>query len=102
MKLSSELRSLPIVSIAEGEEVGVVKDFIIDPTKGAIVAIVVEDRDWYKGVKAVSFSLIHSIGNFAITIENSSSVVELAEMDELCTLIERNIVNAKKELKEVL
>lgn len=91
MKLSTELRNLPIVSIAEGEEVGVVKDFIIDPVEKAIVAIVVEDVQWFEGAKVVAFSLIHSIGNFAITIENSSSVVSLTTMPELTGLIRKNV-----------
>lgn len=91
MKLSTELRNLPIVSIAEGEEVGVVKDFIIDPTLKAIVAIVIEDPNWYEGAKIISFSLVHSIGDFAITTENASSVVALTGMPELAQLLKKDI-----------
>lgn len=97
MKYSSEIKMLPVVSIADGEEIGIVEDFIIDPARRSIVAIVIKDKYWFKGPKAVAFSLIHSIGNFAITIENSSSVVELMEMDELVNLLEKKveIVNSK-------
>lgn len=97
MKLSTELKSLPIVSIAEGEEVGMVKDFIIDPESKSIVAMVIEDPLWYEGAKVISFSLVHSIGDFAITTENSSSVVSLASMPELTDLIQKRlrIVGAK-------
>ena len=91
MKLSTELRNLPIVSIAEGEEVGVVKDFIIDPSLKAIVAVIIEDPLWYEGAKVISFSLIHSIGDFAITTENASSVVTLTSMPELADLIRKEI-----------
>ncbi|MEW6203553.1 MAG: PRC-barrel domain-containing protein [bacterium] len=92
MKLSAELRNLPVVSIAEGEEIGVVKDFIIDPAAKSIVAIIVEDPSWYEGAKALSFSLIHSIGDFALTTENTSSVVNLSSMPELVDLIRKSIV----------
>jgi len=92
MKLSTELRDLPIVSISEGEEVGVVKDFIIDPEAKAAVALVIADESWYSGAKVISFSLINSIGDYAITTENASSVVELTNMPELIDLL-------KKELK---
>lgn len=98
MKLSTELKDLPIVSIAEGEEVGIVKDFIIDPENKAVVALVVEDKTvYYEGVKVISFSLIHSIGDFAITTENTSSVVVLSNMPELIDLIKKElrIVKAK-------
>ncbi|MFH1540218.1 MAG: PRC-barrel domain-containing protein [bacterium] len=97
MKLSNELRNLPVVSIAEGEEVGVVKDFIVDPGAKAIVAIIIEDPLWYEGAKVISFSLIHSIGDFALTTENASSVVPLTNMPELASLIKLNtsIIGAK-------
>lgn len=91
MKLSNELRNLPIVSIAEGEEVGIVKDFIVDPAAKSIVAIIVEDPLWYEGAKVISFSLIHSIGDFALTTENASSVVPLTNMPELSGLLKKNI-----------
>jgi uncharacterized protein YrrD len=90
MKLSTELKNLPIVSIAEGEEVGMVKDFIIDPVSKSIVALVIEDNLW-EGPKVISFSLIHSIGDFAITTENASSVVSLINMPELTELIKKKL-----------
>lgn len=91
MKLSRELSNLPIVSIAEGEEVGIVKDFIIDPMQKAIVAIIIEDLLWYEGAKIIEFTLIHSIGDFAITIENVSDVVSLTSKPELADLIKKRI-----------
>ncbi|MFA6448765.1 MAG: PRC-barrel domain-containing protein [bacterium] len=90
MKLSTELKNLPVVSIAEGEEVGMVKDFIIDPVSKSIVALVIEDNLW-EGPKVISFSLIHSIGDFAITTENTSSVVPLINMPELTELIKKKL-----------
>lgn len=91
MKLSNELRGLPIVSIAEGEEVGVVKDFIFDPSKNSVVGIVVEDRQWFRGHKAIRFSRIHNIGDYAVTVENTSAVVGLGEEPEFEQLLERSI-----------
>lgn len=91
MKLSRELSNLPIVSIAEGEEVGIVKDFIIDPMQKAIVAVIIEDQLWFEGAKVIEFTLIHSIGDFAITIENVSDVVSLTSKPELAGLIKKRI-----------
>lgn len=97
MKLSTELKDLPIVSIAEGEEVGVVRDFIVDPVAKAVVALVIADATWYAGAKVISFSLISSIGDYAITTENSSSVVELTNMPEIIDLLKKelNMIDAK-------
>ncbi|MEW5947631.1 MAG: PRC-barrel domain-containing protein [bacterium] len=97
MKLSTELRNLPIVSIAEGEEVGVVKDFIVDPAAKSIVAVIIEDPKWYEGAKVIAFNMIHSIGDFAITTDNVSSVVALAGKPELTDLINKciSVIGAK-------
>ncbi len=91
MKLSNELRGLPIVSIAEGEEVGIVKDFIFDPTKNAVVGMVVEDRAWFKGAKTIRFERIHNIGDYAVTVENTNAVVSLETEEEFIGLLERAI-----------
>jgi len=96
-RLSQELKGLQIVSIEEGEQVGVVEDFIIDPIQKSISSMVIKDDKWYTGAKMIAFSLIKNIGDFCITTENSSSVVPLGEMQEQAKLLEKglSIVGAK-------
>lgn len=91
MKLSTELKELPIISIAQGEEFGTVKDLITDPEAKAVVALVIADRNWYEGAKVISFSDVDSIGDYAITTENTNSVVELTSTPELIDLLKREI-----------
>ncbi|HOY64644.1 MAG TPA: PRC-barrel domain-containing protein, partial [bacterium] len=63
-RLSQELKGLQIVSIEEGEQVGVVEDFIIDPIQKSISSMVIKDDKWYTGAKMIAFSLIKNIGDF--------------------------------------
>ncbi len=91
MKLSTELKELPIISIAQGEEFGTVKDLIVDPEAKAVVALVIADRTWYEGAKVISFSDVDSIGDYAITTENTEAVVELTSTPELIDLLKREI-----------
>ncbi len=91
MKLSTELKELPIISIAQGEEFGTVKDLITDPEAKAIVALVIADCNWYEGAKVIPFSDVDSIGDYAITTENTNSVVELTSTPELLDLLKRKI-----------
>lgn len=98
MKLSKELEAKPIISIAEGEEIGEFRGFVVDPVAKSIVAILVEDDERPdEGKKVISFSLIHSIGQAAITTENASSVVGISSMPELVELVKRKIkiINSK-------
>lgn len=91
MKLSSDLKELPIISIAQGEEFGTVKDLIVDPDAKAVVALVVADRTWYEGAKMISFADVDSIGDYAITTENTEALAELTSMPELIDLLKREI-----------
>ncbi|PIU61925.1 MAG: hypothetical protein COS84_10765 [Armatimonadetes bacterium CG07_land_8_20_14_0_80_40_9] len=91
MKKSSELIGLPVVSIEEGVEVGKVKEIVLNAAKGEIMGLVVEDEKWYKEVKVVSSALIYGIGEYAVTIENTSAIVGLSSMPEMEELLENNI-----------
>lgn len=51
MKKSEEFLGLPIISITEGRELGVSKSLLIDAEHGSVAAIIIEDKDWYRGVK---------------------------------------------------
>ncbi|MCL4426275.1 MAG: PRC-barrel domain-containing protein [Firmicutes bacterium] len=83
MKKSLELIGLPIVSIAEGVELGEARELILNPVGGEVAAIVVTNGKWYSPPRVVPFSLVQGVGQDAIMVENNSAVVPLANMPEL-------------------
>lgn len=83
MKRSLELVGLPIVSIAEGMELGEARELIVNPAGGEVAAIVVTNGKWYSPPRVVPFSLVQGVGQDAIMVENNSAVVPLANMPEL-------------------
>lgn len=92
MKKNSEILGLPVISITEGSELGRVKCLVINPLKGAIAAMVIEDDNWYKvGAKLLPFSAIIGVGDNAITIENSTSIVPIINDPEIEKLLDKNI-----------
>lgn len=91
MKKSSEIIGLPIISIGEGTELGMAKDIIVNPYKGEVAAIVVEDGKWYLGAKILSFDKILGIGEYAITVENSNAVVPITSVPEVEKLLNTNV-----------
>lgn len=91
MKKSSELLGLPVVSITDGEEIGRVKEIILNPIKAEIMGLVVQDDCWWKEAKVVSFALIYGLGEYAATIENTSALAPLSTMPDYESLLQKKI-----------
>ncbi len=91
MKKSREFLGLPIISITEGCEFGNSKSLLIDAEKGAVAAIVIEDDDWYHGIKLLPYSSVIAIGQDAITITKSEDILTIDEAAEFEPLLEANI-----------
>ncbi|HEY3425601.1 MAG TPA: PRC-barrel domain-containing protein, partial [Negativicutes bacterium] len=77
MKKSIDIIGLPIISISEGRELGKVKSFLINPTAGTVVALLIDDGKWYLGAKLLPFSAITGLGEYAVTLESSDSIVSV-------------------------
>ncbi len=55
MKASAQIIGLPIISIADGMQIGAVKSFVINPDKGSIDFLTVEQEDVQLSLKAIPF-----------------------------------------------
>lgn len=91
MKTSREILGLPIISIAEGEEIGKVKSLVINPEKGSIDFITIEHEDWQVSVKAIPFKKVIGIGEYAVTIEGENSIIDLNEIPIANQLVNKKI-----------
>ena len=92
MKKSKEIVGLPVISIAEGREIGIVKSLVIDATNGAVVAaLTVDDGKWYEGIKILSFNAISGLGDYAIIVEDSHQVVSVTLVPNLEKLLDADI-----------
>ncbi|MBP2632122.1 MAG: hypothetical protein H6Q70_2750 [Firmicutes bacterium] len=91
MKKSVHILGLPIISITEGKELGISKSLVVDAAKGMITALVIEDEDWYRGVKILPYTSVIAIGDDAITITSSESILSIDEATEFEPLLTANI-----------
>lgn len=87
MKKSVDIIGLPIISISEGKELGIAKQFVINPLKGCVAALAIDDGKWYYGAKLLAYSAITGIGEYAITIETSEDITTLANAPEFEELL---------------
>lgn len=92
MRKSSEILGLPVISITEGSELGQVKCLIVNSLKGAVVAMVIEENNWYKvGPKLLPFTAIIGVGVNAVTIKDSTSIVPIADDNDMVKLLDANV-----------
>ncbi|WP_418792041.1 PRC-barrel domain-containing protein [Phosphitispora sp. TUW77] len=91
MKRSEELLGLSVISIEDGKELGTVSDLIINPDNGLVQYLVVDNGLRYLGIKVLPFRLIEGVGEDAVTIQNSSCIVDLGDEPEIDGLLEKNV-----------
>ncbi|MBE4908157.1 PRC-barrel domain-containing protein [Bacillus luteolus] len=91
MKKSTQIVSLPIISISEGQQVGKVKSLVINPDKGSIDFLTIEHEDWQVSVKAIPFKKVVGIGEYAVTVESDSAVIDLNEIPIANQLVNKKI-----------
>ena len=94
MKSSAQIIGLPIISISDGVQIGIVKTLVINPEKGSIDFLIIEHEDWQINVKAIPFKKVVGIGEFALTIESGNAVIDLTEIP-----IANQLVSKKIEIK---
>lgn len=91
MKNSAQITGLPIISITDGVQVGKVKSLVINPDKGAIDFLTIEKDDWQVSVKAVPFKKVIGVGEFAVTIDSDSAIIDLNEIPIANQLVNKKI-----------
>lgn len=91
MKNSNQILGLPIISIADGGEVGKVKSLVINPDKGSVDFITIEHEDWQVSVKAIPFKKVIGIGEYAVTVENENAIIDLNEIPIANQLVNKKI-----------
>lgn len=91
MKKSVEIIGLPVISITEGRELGMSKSLLIDAKNGAIAAIIIEDEDWYRGVKLLPYSSVVAIGADAVTVINSETILTLEDAGDYEAMMDENV-----------
>lgn len=91
MKKGMDILGLPVFSILQGQEIGKVKRFVVNPDEGAVAALVIEDGKWYMGAKLLPMSAIIAIGEFAVTVERAENILEVRELPGIERLLEADI-----------
>lgn len=91
MKKSTQISGLPIISISDGNQVGKVKSLVINPDKGSVDFLTIEHEDFQVSVKAIPFKKVVGIGEYAVTVDSESAVIDLNEIPIANQLVNKKI-----------
>lgn len=91
MKRSEELLGLSVISIEDGKEMGRVSDYVINPEKGLVEYLIIDEGVKYIGIKVLPFRLVEGVGEYAVTVQNSTSVAALSDQAEIKSLLEKDV-----------
>lgn len=91
MKKSTQISGLPIISILDGNQVGKVKSLVINPDKGSVDFLTIEHEDFQVSVKAIPFKKVVGIGEYAVTVDSESAVIDLNEIPIANQLVNKKI-----------
>ena len=91
MKKTKEITGLPIISIFDGTEIGMVKNIIINAEDRSISYIVVENGLHLLGAKVISTERVLGIGEHAVTVEDENVVSMISKIPAAMDLLEKNV-----------
>ena len=90
MKLTKEIIGLRIISILDGTQVGVVKDFVLNPQANTLDFVMVDQATDVFGAKVIAFADILGMGEFAITIQDPGVIQDVAQNIDVQNLLKQD------------
>lgn len=91
MKKTVEIVGLPVVSILTGDEMGKVRELLINATTRTVAALVVDEGKWYLGAKLLPYQNIAGLGEYAVTIDNKDHLISAAAAPEMESILIANV-----------
>jgi uncharacterized protein YrrD len=90
MKPTKEIIGLRIISILDGTQVGVVKDFVLNPQGKTLDFVIVDQPTDIFGAKVIAFADILGLGEFAITIPHPGVIQDVTQNIEAQNLLKQD------------
>jgi uncharacterized protein YrrD len=99
MKTAQQIIGLPVISISDGNEIGKVKNVIINAAKGTVDFFIIDS-----GVRSLAGGVIPAarvlgIGEYALTIQEPDDISDIVKIPAAIELLQKNItVNGTRVL----
>lgn len=91
MKKSQQIIGLPIISISDGNEVGKVKNIVLNAETGTIDYFVVDSGIQVLSTRVIPTTNVLGIGEYAMTILNPEAISDISRIPSAIDLLQKNI-----------
>lgn len=91
MRKSKKFIGMPVISLAEGQQIGVVKGLVVDPNQQKVAALLIDQKGWFRDQKFAPYAKVRSVGNDAITLDQSSVVEKGTSLPEILSLYKERL-----------
>lgn len=91
MRKSKQIIGMAVFSLEEGQQIGTVKDLVLDPANKQVVALAIAQKGWLKELKYIPYQKVRSIGEDAITIDRGNAVEKGAGLPEIVKLVREKV-----------
>ncbi|MDQ3707671.1 MAG: PRC-barrel domain-containing protein [Chloroflexota bacterium] len=99
-KRAREILGLPVVTMNRGTKIYDIEDMVIDPDRGQVLALVVQEAAWLHSARAIPFGRINVIGQDAVVIPDGRAVIEVNRDPVLKRLYNQQIVRGLRVLTD--
>jgi uncharacterized protein YrrD len=83
MLRGSELIHRLLVTRDAGEEVGRVRDLVVDARGSQVLGLLVDEEGWFSAARVVRWPAVLSLGEDALVIDSKTSLVKASEAPEM-------------------
>jgi uncharacterized protein YrrD len=91
MLKSRQFKSLSVVSLDEGREIGHIRSLVINPQTSEVAAIIVQRRGLFGEQKVIPYSRVVSVGNNALTVQKAANAERLTSLPQILGLIKEDV-----------
>lgn len=91
MKKSKEIIGSPVISIADGVQIGTIKGLIVNPQQKSVEFLLLDEKSGGPELKGIPFRSAEAVGDFAVTIEDKGVLIDMMKVGILQELIETGV-----------
>ncbi|HAA35008.1 MAG TPA: hypothetical protein DCD97_06810 [Firmicutes bacterium] len=91
MKKSKEIIGSPVISIADGVQIGTIKGLIVNPQQKSVEFLLLDEKSDGPELKGIPFRSAEAVGEFAVTIEDKGVLIDMMKVGILQELIETGV-----------
>lgn len=97
MRKSKQFDSMPVISLEEGRQLGIIKGLVVNSGAKKIAALIVEQKGLFGDQKFISFNKIRSVGEDAVTINHGTMAQKADNLPEIISLVKekQKIIGAR-------